>query len=600
MNSTTEQFLLTAVEQQLAGNSEVASELYYKVLAASPNNLTALVNQSAIFMDLQNYAGAAHLLEQALKISPKDVEALNNYGNALKELGLSNNSIAQFQLAYKLAPDNSIISSNLGRALLRRGDYEAAIKIFELAIQTNPNNSGLRFINALALPTIPENLKQLEEARKRQASLVSDLLEKNLKLSDPLTEIGMTNFIAAYHGYDDSELQKKLATCYSTACPELNYRAPHIGQKRKSGKIRVGFVSAHLGSHTIGKLNQALISGLNKNKFESHIFFLGSNKQTKSYILDRFGHNIDKIFFPDQTLSSMRSTISKSELDILYYLDIGMEPLSYFLGFSRLAGVQCVTWGHPVSTGISTIDYFISSQLTEIPTSNAQYTEKLLRLKWFSTDYAKPNLENLRKSRRDFKLKEKTHLYMCPQSLFKFHPDFDEILGGILRADANAQIILLEGQHKEWAIKLKTRFDKTIPDATNRIKFIPRLSGSDFLQCISLADVILDTPHFCGGNTSYEAFALGKIVVTLPSKFLRGRLTLGLYRQMGINALIAKNPKEYIKIAVKYGKSKQDRILIEDRIRKAQKSIFGTKSAIQAHEQFFLEVISSNNSKVTQ
>jgi predicted O-linked N-acetylglucosamine transferase (SPINDLY family) len=189
---------------------------------------------------------------------------------------------------------------------------------------------------------------------------------------------------------------------------------------------------------------------------------------------------------------------------------------------------------------------------------------------------------------------------MCPQSLFKFHPDFDEILGGILRADANAQIILLEGQHKEWAIKLKTRFDKTIPDATNRIKFIPRLSGSDFLQCISLADVILDTPHFCGGNTSYEAFALGKIVVTLPSKFLRGRLTLGLYRQMGINALIAKNPKEYIKIAVKYGKSKQDRILIEDRIRKAQKSIFGTKSAIQAHEQFFLEVISSNNSKVTQ
>ena len=68
---------------------------------------------------------------------------------------------------------------------------------------------------------------------------------------------------------------------------------------------------------------------------------------------------------------------------------------------------------------------------------------------------------------------------------------------------------------------------------------------------------------------------------------------------MGINALIAKSPKEYIKIAVKYGKSKQDRILIEDRIRKAQKSIFGTKSAIQAHEQFFLEVISSNNSKVT-
>ena len=87
--------------------------------------------------------------------------------------------------------------------------------------------------------------------------------------------------------------------------------------------------------------------------------------------------------------------------------------------------------------------------------------------------------------------------------------------------------------------------------------------------------------------------------MTLPSKFLRGRLTLGLYRQMGFDALIARSPKEYIKIAVKYGRNKRARILIEDRIRKAQKSIFGTKSAIRAHEQFFLEVISSNHSKVT-
>jgi predicted O-linked N-acetylglucosamine transferase (SPINDLY family) len=598
MNSTTEQFLLTAVKQQLAGNLELASKLYCKVLTVSPKNLTALVNQSVIYLELQNYADAAHLLQQALEISPKDVEALNNYGNALKELGQPDSSIEQFQLAHKLTPDNSIISSNLGRALLRKGDYETAIRIFESAIRTNPSNSGLRFINALALPTIPENLEQLEAARKRQSSLIYDLLEDNLKLSDPLTEIGMTNFIAAYQGYDDSELQKKLATCYSTACPELNYIAPHIGQKREPGRIRVGFVSAHLGSHTIGKLNQALILGLNKNKFEPHIFFLASNTQTKAYIIERFGHNIDKIFFPDQTLSSMRSTIAEAELDILYYPDIGMEPLSYFLGFSRLAAVQCVTWGHPVSTGISTIDYFISSQSTELPTSNAQYTEKLLRLKPFSTDYARPNIENSRKSREDFSLKDQTHLYMCPQSLFKFHPDFDRILGGILQADANGQIVLLEGQHQEWTTKLKTRFEKTIPEVSNRIKFLPRLSGSDFLQCIALADVILDTPYFCGGNTSYEAFALGKIIVTLPSKFLRSRLTLGLYKQMGINALIAESPKEYIKIAVKYGKNKLDRILIEDRIRKAQKFIFGTTSAIQAHEQFFLEVIRSDNSKI--
>ena len=595
MNSTIEQLLSAAVEQQLAGNTEAASGLYNRVLAINPNDISALVNKSAILIEHQNYIDAKLLLEKAIKIAPKDVEALNNYGNVLKELGEANNSIAQFQLAHEIKPNNSIISSNLGRALLRRGDYKSAIQILESAIKINPSNSGLRFINALALPIIPENLNQLEDARKRQHALVDDLLTDNLKLTDPLAEIGMTNFIAAYQGFDDYDIQKKLAMCYQFACSKLNYIAPHIGQKRKNGKIRIGFISAHLGNHTISKLNYSLISGLNKNKFELHLFCLGATTRSKDQTLERFTDNVDKISFPHSTLDHMQSTISKAELDLVYYPDIGMEPLSYFLGFSRLAPVQCVTWGHPISTGISTIDYFISSELTELATSNPQYTEKLLRLNCFSTDYVRPNKPNLKKSRADFKLKEETHLYICPQSLFKFHPDFDEILASILRADLYGEIILIEGQHQDWDIRLKSRFKERLPDVANRIKFLPRLSRLDFLEFVSLADVILDTPHFCGGNTSYEAFSLGKIVVTLPSKFLRGRLTLGLYRQMGIDMLIARNAEEYVKIAVKYGRNKQARDSTETLIRKAQKAIFGTKNSILAHEKFFLEVTKVDN-----
>jgi predicted O-linked N-acetylglucosamine transferase (SPINDLY family) len=595
MNSTIEQLLSAAVEQQLAGNTEAASGLYNRVLATNPNNIAALVNKSAILIEHQNYIDAKLLLEKAIKIAPKDVEALNNYGNVLKELGEANNSIAQFQLAHEIKPNNSIISSNLGRALLRRGDYKSAIQILESAIKINPSNSGLRFINALALPIIPENLNQLEDARKRQHALIDDLLTDNLKLTDPLAEIGMTNFIAAYQGFNDYDIQKKLATCYQFACSKLNHIAPHIGQKRKNGKIRIGFISAHLGNHTIAKLNYSLISSLNKNKFELHLFCLGANTRSKDQTLERFANNVDKISFPHSTLDHMQSTISKAELDLVYYPDIGMEPLSYFLGFSRLAPVQCVTWGHPISTGISTIDYFISSDLTELATSNPQYTEKLVRLNCFSTDYVRPNKPNLKKSRADFKLKEETHLYICPQSLFKFHPDFDEILASILRADLYGEIILIEGQHQDWDIRLKSRFKERLPDVANRIKFLPRLSRLDFLEFVSLADVILDTPHFCGGNTSYEAFSLGKIVVTLPSKFLRGRLTLGLYRQMGIDMLIARNAEEYVKIAVKYGRNKQARDSTETLIRKAQKAIFGTKNSILAHEKFFLEVTKVDN-----
>ena len=595
MSSSTEQVLKTAIKQHLDGNTKAALGLYNRVLSAIPDNLVALVNQSAILMDLHNFSGALSLLERALIQSPNDVEALNNYGNSLTELGQLQKAIEQFESANEIAPKNSTISINLGRALLRRGDYEKAIKIFEAAIKYDPDNIGLRFINALALPIIPDSIEQLQESRNRQSVLINTLLKNNLQLSDPIKEVGITNFISAYHGYGDVEIQNKLATCYRNACPQLNYIAPHIGKKSQHKKIRVGFVSAHLGSHTIGKLNYGLISGLNRNKFKIFIFHLGTDKRKTDQIRDKFRNNVDEIFFLKPTLTAMRSSIEKIKLDILYYPDIGMDPVSYFLSFSRLARIQCVTWGHPVSTGVSTIDYFISSKIIDAKLNDSQYTEKLLRLDQFSTDYSRPILPNLTKSRSDFNLKDDANIYFCPQSLFKLHPDFDKILGEILRADPNGEIILLEGQHQEWGIKLRTRLNTTIPDVTARIKFIPRLNGSDFLECISLANVILDTPHFCGGNTSYEAFSLGKIIVTLPSRFLRGRLTMGLYHQMGIKRFIAKNPEEYVKLAVKFGVNREAQSIAERDIRHANKAIFDTQTATKAHEKIFLEVMKFNH-----
>ena len=109
-----------------------------------------------------------------------------------------------------------------------------------------------------------------------------------------------------------------------------------------------------------------------------------------------------------------------------------MEPITYTLAFSRLAPVQCVTWGHPVTTGIPTIDYFISSEALESEESDQHYTERLVRLKTPAIYYYRPETPTSLKDRAAFGLPESGALYMCPQSLFKLHPSFDEILAGTL------------------------------------------------------------------------------------------------------------------------------------------------------------------------
>tara|TARA_B110000444_G_C18758661_1_gene556429 strand:+ start:195 stop:1163 length:969 start_codon:yes stop_codon:yes gene_type:complete len=319
------------------------------------------------------------------------------------------------------------------------------------------------------------------------------------------------------------------------------------------------------------------------------MFCPGVNKKNKKYLIDEFKSHIKDIYFPASTLNETKSIIANKTLDILYYTDIGMEPLTYFLAFSKLASNQCVTWGHPITSGISTIDYFISSELCEPENAQEHYSEKLVRLPYFSVDY-RPTLTETKKIRFNFKLATSKNIYFCPQSLFKFHPDFDKIMAEILRKDKNGAIILISGQNPKWKDKLIKRFNTKIPDVTSRIHFLPRLSQEEYFAALSESDIILDTIYFGGGNTSYEAFAMNKIVVTLPGKFLRGRLTLGLYKKMSIIEPIANTTSQFIKLACYYGKNKKARQRLEDKIKAKNSILFNSNDALNAHEKFFQKI----------
>lgn len=71
----------------------------------------------------------------------------------------------------------------------------------------------------------------------------------------------------------------------------------------------------------------------------------------------------DEVVPLPQDLVSCRERIQAWSLDVLVYPEIGMDPVAFFLAFARLAPVQAVWWGHPDTTGIPTIDYFISSDV---------------------------------------------------------------------------------------------------------------------------------------------------------------------------------------------------------------------------------------------
>jgi predicted O-linked N-acetylglucosamine transferase (SPINDLY family) len=231
------------------------------------------------------------------------------------------------------------------------------------------------------------------------------------------------------------------------------------------------------------------------------------------------------------------------------------------------------------------MDYFLSSELLDEPTAQEHYTEQLVRMPLTGIYYERPPIPpNPDSIRRLPGLEGAGSLYGCPQSLFKFHPDDDIVLRGILEADPQGRVVVIEGRVPEWTNRLRARWQKTLANVHDRIVFLPAMANDDYLRLLRICDVILDPLHFGGGNSSYEALAMGTPVVTLPSEFLRGRITAGLYRKMLLTDCVVKTTDEYIALAVRLAKDQSFRETIRARIANLSPVLFDDLAEVRCLE----------------
>lgn len=75
----------------------------------------------------------------------------------------------------------------------------------------------------------------------------------------------------------------------------------------------------------------------------------------------------------------------QAQLDVLLYPEVGIDPVCAQLAALRLAPVQAMAWGHPQTSGLPTIDVFLSNELMEPPDGAGHYTEQLLPLPGIGT-----------------------------------------------------------------------------------------------------------------------------------------------------------------------------------------------------------------------
>ncbi len=389
-------------------------------------------------------------------------------------------------------------------------------------------------------------------------------------------------FQLAYFKENPRSRLEAISNLYRALYPDLNYISPN-SYKKPSAKPKIGIITAFLDKfHAVGFCYATLVKELSKI-YEIVYFRLPTSLDMPSTTTDL---GVKKTRDLSHDLRKNRQIIDSQQVDILWYLDINMGPDTYFLAHSRLAPIQIVSAGHPCTTGISTIDYFISSQYLEPQGAPDHYTEKLIQLSTLPMIYQDYDGQDLTSNRAAFGLPDDKHLYFCAQTLFKIHPKIDILFKEILESDDKAVIVFSYGGTL-LADKLKYRLG-TMAD---RCLFIPTVPQHVFFHLLASVDVILDTTPFGSGNTLCQSLAVGTPTVCFEIKDLRGAGAPGLYRLMGIEDTITESDKDYVELAVKIAKSPQLRHDLKSRILAQKHKIFeNDRDIITAYQGMFAEL----------
>jgi len=548
----------------------------------------ALLRSASALMSQGQPLAALSTLVCAARLSPYSPEAHHGMGVVLNALGAPEQALVHYDLAARFRPGWLDAWDKAATVATALGFPERSTDYISRAMQLQPSDA-LLIRGALGLRAIEQSTQSIEETRRRfESALDHLLLRETLNVPDPFPAAQLPLFYLAYHGRCNRTINSKVAQVMARASPELNWTAAHArAGQRPRGRIKVGFISHYLRGHSIGRTTAGLVARLSREQFE--VFVINLYSGPADALALRIRQSADHCVNVGDSLKSAREQIAALGLDILFYQDVGLESLSYYLAHARLAPVQCVSYGHPDTTGIANVDYFISNDLYELPGGAQDYSEQLFLLHDLPTlaYYYRPTAPEGPADRQRFGLDPAEHIYLCPQMLFKLHPDFDQILGAILRRDPKGRVVLIRQHCDQWRVQLGQRFVRTVPDVAERISFVPARPTPEFLQLLTTVDVVLDTPHFNGMNSSLEAFAVGAPIVTLPTALQRGRHTQAMYRTMDINDCLAKDAQDYVDIATNLAADADFRRNVSRRILERNHVLFENDAVTREFERFF-------------
>lgn len=451
------------------------------------------------------------------------------------------------------------------------------------------------------LPPVAFSQLQLERDHQRVSRALSALVQASHDLElfcdgcDPKAIQPM--FYLAYTGNDVvDELANYGALAEGVMAAAFpTYREERIQRNRSVGeRLRIGYVTAHAFFHSVLRISAGWLQDYDRENFEVHLFPLNGDSDWMTEFVSR---QIDVLHPHTADTGTAARQIIESDIDVLVYLEIGMSPLAFRLAALRLAPKQCSTWGHPVTSGFSTIDYFLGSEAMEPANAAVHYVERLITLPGIGVSAPMAGPADTRTSRADFGLEEGDVIYLSPQSTFKYLPEHDGVYSKIAQHVPNSVFVFIESQFPAWsetfAARLRATFVAQNLNPDRHLRFVPSQSYDRFLDLNRCSDIFIDSFGFSGFTTTFDALSCGLPVVTMPGELMRARQSYAMLCEMNISETIATNLDEYIQVAVRLGLDTVWRAEMSHKIRDRTPLLANDIRSVKGLEAFYRWAVGS-------
>lgn len=484
---------------------EQALPYFRRAAALDPSNAAVHLSLGSLLFDL-NQREAEAVLKRAIELDPANVPALVNLAAVQIHLNRLGDSIETNRRALALSPEQPDAHGNLAGALRQQGEIQGSIEHYRRALAAEPDAARI-FSGYL--------LARLVDVTAQPAELLADHRTWESRFAAPFDPGPAGGF-----GARDRDPDRRL---------------------------RIGYVSADLRSHSVASFIEPLIAAHNRSAVE---VFCYSSAAVPDATTARIRGKAD-VWREARNLTDaqLADLVVRDEIDVL--IDLGGHTADNRLPcFARRpAPVQVSYCGYPATTGLSAIGWRLTDSVAD-PEGEADthHVERLWRLPNGFLCF-QPEVEDVAPPGSLPASAQGVVTFGSFNNLAKLNDGVFDLWAEVLRAVPTSRLLLkcrgLLDDGPRQRVRARFAAHGIDPD---RVKTVAYASTRvEHLGVYNQVDIGLDSFPYNGTTTTCEAMWKGVPVVTLLGTAHAGRVGASLMKRVGLADLVAATPEGYVR-----------------------------------------------------